>query len=154
MTMANYSWEEDTRRYLGEVRAELIEANKRLESAKGDVDRLAREVEAYELALQSRLTRSGKEYDLKQDIRGILAGEKNHEARLKKLAEQNNGIIKVGPATDILFNYGFIKSKSRMNAYRVVYGLLKDMAAEGDFQKIGPSEYRLPNTQTKLPAIG
>jgi hypothetical protein len=85
-------------------------------------------------------------------LRALLASQKNHEERIIRIAEQNNGLLKISAATDILYNYKFIKSKSRINAYRIVYGLMLYMVEDGIFQKTGPGEFRLIGAQAKLPA--
>jgi hypothetical protein len=148
-----YIWEEETRKYLSEIQTELNAAKQQLDSAKARVDKLTHEAEAYETALQTYLRRSGKGDNVKQDIRDLLLQQKNHEDRIKRIAEQNNGVIKVGAAADILYNCRLIKSKSRMNAYRIVYGLLIGMVEEGNFQKVGPGEFRLTGTQTRLGSL-
>jgi|GEM_PF-6793192 len=151
MISHNHSWEEETRRELAQVQAELNEATNHFEEAKAKVERLSREVEAFELALQSHLRRTGRQEVLGKNMRGLLLNQPNHEERLKRIAEQNNGLIKVGSAADILYGYQIIKSKSRMNAYRIIYGLLSNMADEGIFEWTSPAEFRLVGAQTKLP---
>jgi len=153
MVMSNHTWEEETRKTLTLIQTELNDAQKEYEGAKTKVDKLTKEAEAMELALQIHLERTGKKDAIQQDLRVLLASQQNHEERIKKIAKQNNGLLKVGPATDILYNYGLMKSKSRMNAYRIVYGLMLGMVAEGIFQKTGPAEFRLMGSQTKLQAI-
>jgi hypothetical protein len=150
--MPNHTWEEETRKTLALIQTELNTAQKGYEAAKAKVDRLTKEAEAMELALQIHLQRTGKRSVIEKDLRALLARQPNHEERIKQIAKQNNGLLKIGPATDILYNYGLMKSKSRMNAYRIVYGLMLGMVAEGIFQKTGPSEFRLIGAQTELPA--
>lgn len=152
MEMSNHSWEEETRKTLALIQTELNAAQKEYEAAKAKVDRLTKEAEAMELALQIHLQRTGKRSVIEKDLRALLARQQNHEERIKQIAKQNNGLLKVGPATDVLYNYGLMKSKSRMNAYRIVYGLMLGMVEEGIFQKTGPSEFRLIGAQTELPA--
>ena len=141
MVMTNHSWDEETRKTLTLIQTELNDAVKEYENAKTKVDRLTREAGAMELALQIHLQRTGKQDAIKQDMRELLLNQKNHEERIKKIAERNNGVLKVGPAADILYNYGLMKSKSRMNAYRIVYGLMLKMVEEGIFKKSGPGEF-------------
>lgn len=154
MVMANHSWDEETRKTLTLIQTELNGALKEYEEAKTKVDKLTREAEAMELALQIYLQRTGKQDATKQHMRELLASQKNHEERIKKIAERNNGVLKVGSAADILCNYGLMKSKSRMNAYRIVYGLMLKMVEEGIFQKSSPGKFRLVGAQTKLPSVG
>lgn len=152
MVMSNHTWEEETRKTLTLIQTELNVALKEYEEAKAKVERLTKEAEAMELALQIHLQRTGKRSVIKKDLRALLASQKNHEERIKRIAEQNNGLLKVGLATDILYNYQLLKSKSRINAYRIVYGLMLSMVEAGIFQKTGPSEFRLIGAQAKLPA--
>lgn len=151
MIISNHSWEEATRKELAQIQAELNEASRQFEEAKAKVEKLSREAEAFELALQSHLRRTGGQEALRQDMREIIFNQPNHEERLKRIAERNGGLIKVGPATDILYSYQAIKSKSRMNAYRIVYGLLLKMVERGIFKKTGSAEFKLVGAQTKLP---
>ncbi len=148
MVISNHSWEEETRKTLTLIQTELNDAQKEYEEAKTNVDRLTREAEAMELALQIHLRRTGTQDAIAQDIRELLANQKNHEERIKKIAERNNGVLKVGLATDILCNYGLIKSKSRMNAYRTVYGLMLKMVEEGIFKKTRPGVFMYTDIQT------
>jgi DNA repair ATPase RecN len=152
MVLSNNTWEEETRKTLAQIQTELNDAQKEYEEAKAEVDRLTKEVEAMELALQIHLQRTGKQGVIKQDLRALLASQKNHEERLKRIAEQNNGLLKVSSAADILYSYQLIKSKSRINAYRIIYGIMLYMVEDGIFQKTGPGEFRLIGAQTKLPA--
>ncbi len=139
--MSNHTWEEETRKTLTVIQTELHNAEKELEEAREKVGRLLSEENAMEMALQIHLQRTGKHDAIKQDMRELLTSQKNHEERLKKIAEWNNGVLKVNAATDILFNFKLIKSKSRMNAYRIIYGLMLKMVDEGIFQKGRPGEF-------------
>lgn len=151
MISFNTSWEEETRRELAQIQTELNEATQTLEQAKAKVEKLSREAEAFELALQSHLRRTGKQEPLGKNMREILLNQPNHEERIITIAEQNNGLIKVSTVTDILYGYRIIKSKSRMNAYRIVYGLLLNMVERGIFKKTGAAEFRHVGAQTRLP---
>ncbi len=153
MVMSNHLWEEETRKYLTQVKAELNTLDRQLAELQAKRKNLAREVEAYEVALQSYLRRTGRQESLKSNIRDILVQQKNHMERLKRIAERNGGIVKVGVATDILYNYGLIKAKTRANTYRIIYGLLSDMTDEGEFKKIAPSTFRLLGAQQGLPGV-
>jgi hypothetical protein len=150
MVSTNHSWEEESRKYISDIRTELNETQKRFEEDKAKLDTLQRELEAWESALQSHLKRTGRPETLKSNLQAILEKQKNHKDRIKIIAEQNNGQIKVGYAADILYNYGILKSKSRMAAYRIVYGLVFSMAEAGIFEKIGAGEFRLIGAQSKL----
>lgn len=142
MVMTNHSWEQETRKYLAEVQSELNKVEKELAVIQGNRAELAREAKAYETALQSYLKRTGKQDSIKSDWK-LLSQQKNHQERLKRIAERSNGTIKVGSASNHLYNLRLIKSKTRANAYRIVYGLLSDMVDEGQFKKIGPSMFQL-----------
>ncbi len=149
MAMSNRSWEEETRKTLTQIQAELNAAIKEYQEAKAKVEKLDKEAEAMELALRIHLQRTGKRSVIKKDLRTLLAGQKNHEERIKRIAEQNNGVLKVSSAADILYSYRLIKSKSRINAYRIVYGLMLYMVEDGLFQKSGPGEFRLIGAQSE-----
>lgn len=150
MVMANHTWEEETRKTLTQIQAELNDAIRQYEGAKAKLEKLTKEAETMELALQIHLQRTGRQDTIHKDMRELLVNQKNHEERLKRIAEQNNGLLKVSLAADILFNYHLIKSRARMNAYRIVYGLMLKMVEEGIFQKSGPAEFRLVGAQPKL----
>ena len=150
MVTSDQAWEETTRKYLTQIQSELNAVDKEVNELVSRRDQLAREAEAYEVALDSYLVRTGHHQPSKASIRGLLAQQKNHKERLRIIAERNNGIGKVGAATDILYNSDLIRSKSRANAYRIVYGLYMAMAEDGECERIGPSTFKLSqqNAQT------
>ena len=150
MVMASQTWEEETRRTLSIIQAELNDAVNKAEEANKRVAELTKEVQAMELALEIHLKRSGKQETLEQNIRKILSNFGNHEERIKFIASRNNGKVKVATAADVLYNFGLIKSKSRMNAYRIVYGLIRKMVEDGEFHKIGKAEFRLSENKTGM----
>ena len=150
MVVSNHTWEEETRKTLTLIQAELHDAENEYKDAQEKVSRLTREAETMELALQIHLQRTGKQVTVEQDFRNLLADQKNHQERIKRIAEQNNGLLKVGVAADILYNYQLLKSKARMNAYRIIYGLLINMTEAGVFQKSAPGEFRLVNFLPRL----
>jgi len=151
MLTNNHSWEEETRRYLSEAQAEMDAVDKQLAVLREKAITLAREIDAYQIALEGHLRRTGGQASIAQNLRTILESQKNHEERLKRIAERNGGVIKVGPATDLLFNLRLIKSKSRQHAYRIVYGLILGMVEDGQFVKIAPATFRLKGSQTSFP---
>ena len=153
MVASSDSWEEQTRKYLTEIQLELNEVKKELEELEHKRDTLDCEAEAYRLALESYFRRTGRQDILGQEMRDLLARQRNHEERLKRIAEQNDGLLRIAPAADLLFNYQLIGSKSRMAAYRVVYGLVVGMVQKGLFQKVGAAEFRLVGTQVSLSAV-
>ena len=148
MVMTNHTWEEETRKTLTQIQSELNGVQKEYEEVKTKVDRLTKEAEAMELALQIYLQRTGKQDTVAKGFRELLVSQKNHEERIKKIAEQNNGLIKVGATADILYNYRLLKSKTRMHAYRIVYGLMLKMVEEGIFKKVRPGEFIHIDIQT------
>ena len=151
MVMINHSWEEETRKYLTEIQTELIDINKRLDELQVKRDNLTREAEGFSTALAAHLRRTGRQETMRQDIKELLVNQPNHKERIKRIAEQNNGVLKIGSAADILYNYQLMKTKSRMQAYRIVYGLTVNMVEDGTFQKSAPGEFRLVGVQ---PALG
>jgi hypothetical protein len=148
------TWEEETRKYLAQVETELAEAIKQRDEATNRANVLASEAQAYQQAIESHLRRMGRPpEDLGHDLKTILLEQSNHKNRLKVLAERNNGLLKVSAASDILYNYKIVKSKSRMQAYRIVYGLMMKLVEEGIFVKSGSAEFILANTQPKLESL-
>lgn len=145
MVISNHAWEEETRKTLTLIQAELHDAQNDYEEARENLSRLTREAETMELALQIHLQRTGKGQTVEKDMRELLASQRNHQERIKRIAEQNNGLLKVASAANILFNYKLIKSRTPIHAYRIVYGLLINMTEEGIFQKSAPGVFRLVN---------
>lgn len=145
MVISNHTWEEETRKTLALIQAELHDAQNDYEEAGERLSRLTREAETMEFALQIHLQRTGQGRTVEKDMQELLASQRNHQERIKRIAERNNGLLKVRTAADILFNYRLMKSKTPMHAYRIVYGLLINMAEEGIFQKSAPGVFRLVN---------
>ena len=151
MVIVNHAWEEETRKYLAEIQMELAAVDKRLEEIQARRDALAHEAEAFSTALEVHFRRTGRPETSRPDMRELLINQRNHKERIKRIAEQNNGVLKIGEAATILYTYRIMKTKSRMQAYRIVYALTKDMVEEGIFKKSGPGEFRLLGTQPALP---
>ena len=151
MVTPNHVWEEETRRYLADIQTELVEVDKRLEVLQAKRDALAREAEAFDTALTAHLRRTGRERVIQPDMRGFLTNQPNHKARIRRIAEHNDGLLKVGEAASALYAYRLIKTKSKMNAYRIVYALALQMVDEEVFEKTGRGEFRLLGTQPALP---
>ena len=149
--MNNHSWEEETRKHLSDAQAEKDAVDKQLEELREKSATLAREINAYQIALEGHLRRTGRQLSIAQDLRNILENQPNHEERLKRIAEHNGGIIKVSSATDLLFNLRLIKSRSRQHAYRIVYGLMLGMVEDGQFVKTAPATFSLKGSQTMFP---
>lgn len=151
MVIENRAWEEETRRYLAQIQTELANVDKQLKEIQARRDTLAHEAEAFKTALGVHFRRTGRQESTQLDMREMLVNQRNHKERIRRIAEHNNGMLRVGEAADILYTYQIIKSKSRMAAYRIVYSLIKDMVGDGIFEKVGPGEFRLLGTQPTLP---
>lgn len=151
MLTNNHSWEEETRKYLSEAQADKDIIDKKVEELQEKAVVLAREISAYQIALEGHLRRTGRQPSIAQNLRRVLEIQPNHEERLKRIAEYNGGVIKVGSAADLLFNLRLVKSKSRQHAYRIVYGLILGMVADDQFVKTAPATFRLQDSQTALP---
>ena len=151
MVTNNHSWEEETRKYLSDAQAELDAVDNQLEALREKASKLAREIDAYQVALEGHLRRTGRQPSIAQNLGNILGTQKNHEERLKRIAERNDGVIRVGPTADLLFNLRLIKSKSRQHAYRIVYGLMLGMVEDNQFVKTAPATFRLKGSQTSFP---
>jgi len=155
MVTSNRTWEEETRKYLTEIRSELNSIEKQLLELMAQRDSLAHEADAYETALQSHLNRTGRQEpsSSESNFKELLVAQKNMKDKLKRIAERENGVIKVGPAANILFNFGLTQSKTRMNTYRVVYALLLEMEKKDKIvKKIAPSTFKLIGSQERLPS--
>ncbi len=150
MVISNYSWEDETRKYIALSKAELNDVEKQMAELQGRRTILAREVESLEIALESHLRRTGKQRPIDAGLRELLEAQINQKERIKRLAETNGNMAKVGPISDTLFNMGFIHSKNRNNAYKVVYSLLLEMEAEGVFKKVAPAMFQLVGAQQSL----
>ena len=150
MVTNNHSWEEQTRRLLSEAKSEQNAINEQITTLQDKAVRLAGEVSAYEGALQGYLKRTGKQTDIEIDWGKLLAGEYTHKDRIKLIAEQKGGTIRVTQVTDILYANGFVKAKKRATAYTMVQSMLADMVEKGEFEKLSPGEYRLVGVQQSL----
>jgi hypothetical protein len=151
MVITNHAWEEETRRYLAEIQTELANVDKQLEELQAKRDALAHETEAFNTALAVHFRRTGRQETSRPGVRELLINQRNHKERIMRIAERNNGMLKIGEAADILYTYGIIKTKSRMNAYRIIYALTADMVDKGIFERSAPGEFRLLGTQPTLP---
>ncbi|MBM3156551.1 MAG: hypothetical protein FJ004_04615 [Chloroflexi bacterium] len=150
MVMSNHSYEEQTRRLLSDIKSELQLVDEEISKLIQKQTMLAKEVEAYQVALESYLRRSGKQVGTEFDWTKVLASAETHKERIKLIAEKQGGRIKVSQATDILYSKGFIKSKKRSTAYVMVQGMLAEMADSGIFEKVGQGEYKLIGAQQIL----
>lgn len=153
MVTVNHTWEEETRKYLADIQTELVDIDKRLEDLQAKRDALAHESEAFSTALAAHLRRTGHEQVRQPDIRDLLTNQPNHKERIKRIAEHNNGVLNVGEAANLLYTYRIVKTKSKMNAYRIVYALALEMVGEGLFKRSAPGEFRLLGTQASLPKV-
>jgi hypothetical protein len=152
MVIGNNTWEEETRKYLAEIQTELVDINKQLEQLQAKRDALAREAEAFNTALAVHLRKTGRHETAHPSMRELLLNQQNHKERIKRIAEQNNGVLKIGDAADILYTLRIMNTKSRMGAYRIIYALTAEMVGEGIFKKSEPGIFRLLGTQATLPS--
>ncbi len=153
MVLNNYSYEEQTRRLLSEAQSELSALDEEIAKLQGKRVIVAREVGAYETALQGYLRRIRKQEVAEVDWSKLLGTVGTHKERVKLIAEHNGGKVRVSQATDILYSKGFIRAKKRATAYSMVQVMLVDMAEDGIFEKIGPGEYRLVGAQQRLAGV-
>lgn len=150
MVTNNHTYEEQTRRLLSEAKSEQNAINEQITTLQDKAVLLAREVNAYETALQGYLRRMGKQMDIEIDWYKLLANKDTHKDRIKLIAEQKGGTIRVTQVTDILYANGFIKAKKRETAYTMVQSMLANMVEKGEFEKLIPGEYRLVGVQQSL----
>ena len=150
MVTNNHTFEEQTRRLLSEAKSEQNAINEQITTLQNEAVLLAREVNAYETALQGYLRRIGKQTDIEIDWDKLLAEKGTHKDRIKLIAEQKGGTIRVTQVTDLLYVNGFIKAKKRATAYTMVQSMLADMVKNGEFEKLSPGEYRLVGVQQSL----
>jgi len=150
MAMNNHTWEEQTRRLLSEAQSELIGLERQISDLQERQAKLAREVEAYEMALQGYLMRSGRQEVTEFNWKKILAHDNSHKARLITIAKHNGGRVNQSTATDILYGNKLIRARKRSTAYAMVQTYLADMVKQGIFQKLGPGEYELVGAQQKF----
>ena len=143
MVTSASSWEEETRKYISEAKTDLNTIDAQMKELQAKRDILSRELKAFETALQGYLKRTGRNGTITHNLRELLGKQPNHSARLRIIAEQNEGILKIGSTADVLYNFGFIKSRTRQNAYRLVYSLILEMVEKGKFIKMAPSTFKL-----------
>jgi len=152
MVINNHSYEEQTRRLLSEAKSELITVMAQIKELQEKAVILAREVDAYETALQGFLRRSGKRVGADIDWKQLLTSAVTHKDRIKLIAEHSGGIIKASQATDILYTKGFINSKKRANAYQIVQTNLAKLVDDRILEKVESRKgmYRLIGAQQPL----
>lgn len=153
MVMNNHSYEDQSRRLLGEAQSELNEIDAEIKDLQDRRVILAREVNAYETSLQGYLRRIGRQEGTESNWKSILANCDIHRDRIEAIAKHSGGKIRVGQVTDILYSNGFIKAKKRSTAYSMIQGYLADMTDDGVFKKVAPGEYRLVGAQQSLPGV-
>lgn len=154
MVTNNHSFEEQLQRLLAEALSEL----KSLEEKRGELEHeigiIRGEARGYELALEGYRKRSGKQaISVQPNWRKLLESQETHKDKLVAIANVSDGIVKVSSASDLLYTLGFIKSKRRANAYRIIQTLLTRLVEENTFKKVGPGEYRLLGAQESLPTL-
>lgn len=143
MIINNHSYEEQTRRLLADAKSELRTLDAEMGQLRVRRTALAHEVDAYEVALQGYLKRTGKHELAETKWDEILKPAGTHKERLKLIAEHSGGKIKVSQATDILFSKGYVKAQKRVTAYSVIHVILGEMVKKGILEKIAPGEYKL-----------
>ena len=141
MSKNSNSYEEQMQTFLGQVLSELSQLEAQKQALEESIAILRSKADAYKIVLEDYRTRTGK-LEIESDWIKLLEGQTNKQ-RLIIIAQQNGGKIRMTPAVNLLYNKGFIKSKTREVAYTMVQGLLSDMAEEGVFEKLKPGEYRL-----------
>lgn len=149
MVTSNSSWEEQTRRFLSDTLSELNKVELQIQELEGRRAKLKEEAQAWEMALEGYLRRTGREFKKEPDWFKLF-GTQTHKQKLITIAEYNGGRIKASGATNVLFTKGFIKAKKRSTAYSMVQRFLIEMGEEGKFEKVGPGEYRLIGAQQNL----
>jgi hypothetical protein len=150
MVINNNSYEEQTRRLLGEAQSELRNLEEQIAELHEKREAVAGEVNAYETALHGYLKRTGRQIGVGVDWKKLLSPVETHKDRIKLIAAHYGGKVKVTQATDILFGNGFINTKKRANAYVIVQSTLADLTKKGIFKKFGPGEYGLIGAQQSL----
>lgn len=153
MVVNNHSWEEQTRRLLSEAQSELTSLETQIAELHGKQVKLAREIDAYETALRSYLTRMGKQESIEADWKKLLAGDKSLKSKLLTIAKQHGGKIGQSQATDILYSNKLIGAKKRATAYAVIQSYFSDMIERGILEKVAPGQYQLVDAQQKLPNV-
>ena len=149
MVMDNHSYKEQTERLLAETRDELNALEDRIDTLVDRRIQLAREAEAYTVALEGYLRRTGKHLDDETDWKHLLT-ELKHKDKVVAIAQHKGGKIRVSDAVNILYGGGFIKAKKRSTAYTMVQVYLAEMKEEGKFTKIQLGEYQLVGAQQSL----
>jgi len=153
MVMNNHSYEDQTRRLLAEAQSELNTLDEEIADLQEKKVTLAREVNAYETALQGYLRRIGRQEGTESNWKSILANCDIHRDRIEAIAKHSGGTIRVSQVTDILYSNGFIKAKKRSTAYSMIQGYLAEMTEDGVFKKIALGQYRLVSGQRSLPGV-
>jgi hypothetical protein len=113
---------------------------------------LTKEYEAYLVALDGYLRRTGRQVTDQPDWANILK-EKTHKQKIVTLALHRGGTSKVSEVTDLLYGVGLIKSKNRTNAYTIVQVMHSELAEDGVIERISPGEYKLVDAQQSLPGV-
>lgn len=143
--VTDHGFEQQLRKLISETQDELNKIETQIKLMENQRVSLVEELHSYEQTLRGYLRRTTGE---KEEIQSVDWGEllKNchsHKERLIKIAEQNNGELKLSSAVDIIYNGKFIKSKSRANAYIQIYSIMVEMIDKGELEKTDRGRYRL-----------
>ena len=138
-------FEAQLRKLISETQDELNKTNEQLKAIEEKRTSLNDELQSYEYSLHSYLKRIGKEDNQKASSNWdeILKHCKTHKERILTIAEHNNDTIKFNSMVDIIYNGKHIQSKSRANAYVLLYGIVQEMVDKGLLKKTKKATYKL-----------
>jgi len=138
----NHALEEEILRDLAGLESELEAARAERDELDRKITRLAEAVRAYELVLEHRRGSDGGGTVVSGWER-ILAGL-THKERVVEIAKRNGGQARKTDVTDILYSQGFMRAKSRANAYTAVQEIFAELVKDGVLVRTGtPGTYRL-----------
>ena len=129
--------------------ADLTEVQSKLEAAKAQRDTLDEKItqltetaRGYEMVLQYQRMREigdGVTPDWARLLKKLT-----HKKRIIEIARHSEGQVRKADAADILYSTGFMKAKSRPNAYTAVQEIFADLVEEGVLERTDkPGIYRL-----------
>lgn len=114
-----------------------------LEQALASIDE---KIEHYNCTLNDYLDRSG----VPPVVRGIASDARliesmrgvSYRQMLRKWGETHGGLIVMKDVVNFITDAGFVKK--RMEAHRALYSAMAFAMSKGDFEKVGPGQYQLP----------